>query len=50
MLKAQRQLTILALRWIRMLKVGFSPQGLGFGPKPIHLGFVVDILATGQFF
>lgn len=49
MLKAQRQLTILALRWIRMLTVGFTPHGLGFGPKTIHVGFVVDRSDCGSF-
>jgi hypothetical protein len=38
-----------AVQWLRRLVTGLSPRRLGFDPRSVHLGFVVDI-GTGLFF
>jgi hypothetical protein len=32
------------------LVAGLSPQRLGFYPRPVHVGFVVDKMVLGQGF
>jgi hypothetical protein len=39
-----------AVRWLRCLVAGLSPRSSGFVPGSIHVGFVVDKVAQGQFF
>jgi hypothetical protein len=36
--------------WLRWLVAGLSPWGPEFVPRSIHVGFVVDKVALGQFF
>ena len=37
-----------AVLWFRLLLAGLSPWRLGFIPRPVHVGFVVDKVALGQ--
>jgi len=36
--------------WVRRLVAGLSPRRPGFASGSIHVGFVVDSVAQGQFF
>jgi hypothetical protein len=39
-----------AVLWFRRLVAVLSLQRPGFDPRPVRVGFVVDIVALGQFF
>jgi hypothetical protein len=39
-----------AMPWLKRLVAGLSPWRPGFAPRSIHMGFVVDKEALGQFF
>jgi len=40
----------MAASWLRRSVAGFSPQGPGFDPRPVHVTFVVDKVALGQLY
>jgi hypothetical protein len=39
-----------AMTWLRLLIAGLSLQKPRFEPMSVHMGFVVDKVALGQFF
>jgi hypothetical protein len=39
-----------AVPWLRRLVAGLSPRRSGFDPGSVHVGFVVDKVALGQYF
>jgi hypothetical protein len=40
----------MTIQWLRQLATVLSPWILGFDPKPVHMGFVVEKMVLGYVF